>query len=443
MKRAMFLLVAIFFATGFFIPITATDVGAQTRNFADGPTPNQHGATYLMISHADFIPALAPLVQAHEQRGETVALLDVQSVYDAFSSSQPDPEAIRSLLKVAVQGWSPVPRQVLLVGAGTVNNPFIPAYLIEHEGSDPIACDTCYVRLRTLDPLDQLIPDLPIGRLPVRTLAQAEAVVAKTVTHLLNPPTGVWQTQALFLTDNDYEADGTPDPAGSFTAVAELGIAALPTGMQAQRFYYAPDRPSTGPYDSQVSRLRCRLFRAIDGGSKNDNHCPLLVHRDQSGAALLTYVGHGSAWQWGFTQAGDTASYLWYLYDADGRTNGQKLPILISLTCMSGAFANPHLMTTDERLVLWPHGGVVAALSPSGQGVNTGHAELLAGLMPRLFGTGDRSLGAAHLAGMSQLRTGYRDLAFSYNILGDPAVQLPVVPRQSLYLPITQQGGTS
>jgi hypothetical protein len=433
MKRAMFLLVAIVFATGFFYP--PSPIGAQ-EYVSGGPSSSQQGASYLMISHADFIPALGPLIAAHTQRGETVAVLDVQSIYDAFSAGEADPEAIRSLLKVATQTWSPVPQQVLLVGAAL----FIPPYRVEI-GSELVACDTCYTRLRTLDPLDQLIPDLPIGRLPVRTLMEAQAVVTKTVTHLLEPPTGAWQTQALFLTDNDREADGTPDPAGSFTAVAELGIAALPTGMQAQRFYYAPDRPSTGPYDSDVSRLRCRVFRAIDGGSKNDTHCEA-VDRAQSGAALLTYVGHGSAWQWGFTQAGDTASYLWYLYDADARTNGQKLPILLALTCLSGDFANPLLMTTDERLVLWPSGGVVAALSPSGQGVNTGHAELLTGLMPRLFGVGDRSLGAAHLAGIAQLRHGHRDLAFSYNILGDPAVQLPVVPRQALYLPIVQQGGT-
>jgi hypothetical protein len=428
-----------------------------------GPSASQRGASFLIITHALFQPTLAPLVAAHQRLGDTVAVVDVQAAYDAFSFGERNPEAIRSLIKLS-QDWQPTPRSVLLVGAGNVRmregqgvrptnitigarqmqitpsqaeQSFIPPYLVQADAlRGEIACDTCYTRLRTVDPLEQLVPDLPIGRLPVRTLAEAQAVVAKTVRHLTAPPAGAWQSQALFLADNDREADGTPDPAGSFVQTAELGIAALPTGIQAQRFYYAPDREASGPYDPQIGRLRCRLFRAIDGGSKYDTNCPPLAAHQESGAALLTYVGHGSPWQWGFTSVNAPVSYLWYLYDADGRKNGDKLPILLALTCLSGDFANPVLMSNDERLVIWPNGGVVAALSSSGQGVNAGHAELLAGLMPQLFGAGDRSLGAAHLAGLARLRSQHHELAYAFNILGDPAVRLPFVPTKALFLPV-------
>jgi hypothetical protein len=62
---------------------------------------------------------------------------------------------------------------------------------------------------------------------------------------------------------------------------------------------------------------------------------------------------------------------------------------------------------------------------------------LLLGMMPRLFApSGDRSLGAAHLAGLAALDGQHRDLAFSFGILGDPDVRLPFVPTHVALLPI-------
>lgn len=98
---------------------------------------------------------------------------------------------------------------------------------------------------------------------------------------------------------------------------------------------------------------------------------------------------------------------------------------------------------TDERLVLHPGGGVVASLSATGQGVNTGHARLLDGLLPTLFSpTGERTLGAAHLAGLkSVVESGdHLDLAYSFGILGDSLVTLPFVPTHTQYVPLLGGG---
>ncbi|HEY0735243.1 MAG TPA: C25 family cysteine peptidase [Herpetosiphonaceae bacterium] len=165
---------------------------------------------------------------------------------------------------------------------------------------------------------------------------------------------------------------------------AETAAALLPRGMHVERLYYAPDRPNGNGFSQDVAELRCRLFRALDGGSPADRACPPLTQGTEPGAALWIYAGHGSPWQWAETSPSAETPYLWYLYDADARTNGERLPILLSLRCLSGDFANPTLMITDERLVLHD-GGVVASLSATGQGVNTGHAWLLHGLLPQLF----------------------------------------------------------
>ncbi|HEX6288229.1 MAG TPA: C25 family cysteine peptidase [Herpetosiphonaceae bacterium] len=417
-----------------------------------GPAPGQSGASYLIITHASLRSALDPLIVAHQQRGDTVGVVDVQTAYDAWAWGERDPEAIRSLIRAAVATWQPAPRAVLLVGAGSVrmrvdpgqvDPTLIPPYLVD---ADPvrgeIACDTCYTRLDTDDPLEDLLPELPIGRLPARTLGEAQTIVRKTAQYLTAPPAGPWRTRALLLTDNDREPDGRLDPAGSFVATAETVVSVLPRGMQIQRFFYAPDRVTGNGSYRNVAELRCRLMRALDGGSRYDTACPPFSTTTPTGAALWVYVGHASQWQWAATTPDAPTPYLWYVYDADARTNGDRLPILLSMTCLSGDWANPVLMTTDERLVLWPQGGAVASLAATGEGVNTAHAVLLQGLVPRLFAQDGRrrSLGEAHLDGLRVVvLAGHHDLVFSFGILGDPDVALPFVPTSTAWVPIARR----
>ena len=402
----------------------------DVRSSVSGPTPTMPGANVLLITPAVFQNAVQPLVQMHASRGETVAVVDVQRIYDDFSDGVRDPDAIRSYIRSAVQHWTPAPRVVLLFGAGNVrmrvdvqaDDPtFIPPYLV---AVDPkygeVACDTCFVRISGSGDVEaQAIPDLPIGRFPVHTIAEAEALVAKTVRAMTAPATGSWRYRTITLADNANEADGTPDPAGNFVATASIVASALP-GYAQEQFLFAPNQVQpTAPYYQSPDTLRTRFLRSFDDG-----------------AALITYVGHASLWQWAYTTPDAPTPFLFGLYDADGRTNDNRLPILLSLTCLSGNWANPTLQTVDERLLLRVGGGVVATLSPTGSGVNTTHGLLARGLVPALVAR--QTLGAAHLAGLQRVaaQASHDDLLFTYGILGHPDVVLPPAVTRT-FLPLT------
>jgi len=124
-------------------------------------------------------------------------------------------------------------------------------------------------------------------------------------------------------------------------------------------------------------------------------------------------------------------------------SNGGRLPILMSLTCLTGFFHEPLLETTDERLLVRQGGGVVASFSPAGKGVVLGHDVFARGVLRALFSRDphERSLGAAQLAGFRALLASGEniDLTFTYSIFGDPALHVPFVPTAHSFLPVTRR----
>jgi hypothetical protein len=412
------------------LPDLAIDPPALDWDIRAGPAPGRPGADVLIIAHRSLRDTLMPLVAAKAALGRSAAIVDVQAAYDAFAWGERDPEAIRSLIRASAD-WPHAPRSVLLVGAGNVrlrpdagepDATLIPPYLVEIDPKyGERACDTCYTRLDSADPRADPLPDLAIGRLPARTPAEAQTLVARIIA-TLTAPEGGWRARALAIADNDREPDGAVDPAGPFTETAGQVLAQVPSGFGVQRFVYAPGDGRAGDRYADSAALRSALFTAWN-----------------EGAALLLYIGHASPWQWGATSPDEHNSALVGLYDIDRLSNRAHLPILLNLSCLSGDWANPTLPSIDERLLLHPGGGVAASLSPAGSGTGAGHRRFFSGVISGLFArTGGRTLGDAHRAGIARLAQAGHDLelAYTFNLLGDPDVALPFAPTGTIWMPL-------
>ncbi|MCP4417842.1 MAG: hypothetical protein GY805_14555 [Chloroflexi bacterium] len=181
------------------------------------PLPTDSGADYLIISHANFLPALTPLLNLRQSQGLAVSVGNVQAIYDSFGYGRLTPEAIRSYLNTIYQTWTPAPTYVLLVGNGTSDPKqyrddsqptWLPPYLSD---VDPwigeVAADNRYVMLDG----DDVLPDMLIGRLSVNSLVEAQTVVDKIVGYEAAPFLGDWNGRFTFISDNT-------DAAGNFAA---------------------------------------------------------------------------------------------------------------------------------------------------------------------------------------------------------------------------------
>jgi hypothetical protein len=351
------------------------------------------GADYLILTPAEFAPALEPLVALRQSQGLSVAIEHVQAIYDVYGDGRPDPAALRAFLAQAYATWNSRPTYVLLAGDGTTDpkryhsvssKTFIPPYLAE---VDPWAGETAADNRYVAVDGDDILPDMLIGRLPVNSPEETQAVVAKIVQYELNPAPGIWNRTAVFVADDT-------DPSGDFPAFSEsIATAYISEPYSARRFYYTPS-------EDEGSQMRQEVLEALS-----------------QGAGLLAYAGHSSVHQW--------ATERFLHSDVAAQLNNQgRLPVVLELTCFTGSFQLPASSSIDEALLRNPHGGAVAAWGSTGLGISTGHSYLAQGFMGSLMQEGNPRIGAAALAGKLRLAAGtiyHHDLIDTYNLLGDPA----------------------
>jgi hypothetical protein len=378
-------------------------------------------ATAVYIAPAGFQAALAPLVALRQSQGHTVAVVDVQAIYDTWGHGQVSPEAIRSFLRHAAATWNPAPVAVTLVGDGSVdplnyedktNTAFIPPYMAMVDNwLGETACDTCYAQLDGTDALADMLPDLLIGRLPVKSATELEQLVAKIVGYETSTDMGAWRSRAVFIADNFIDPySGQKDPGGDFAQFANESIALQPPGLTIERLYYDPSSSSEGI-----------PWREPDAVRAYERTVGLL----NNGAGLVLYAGHNNHWKWARTDFAAEPPHLLGLYDPDNLTNHGRLPIALVMSCLSSAFQKPAVSgtTIDERMVLSP-AGAVASWGSTGLGVSYGHDRLQQGFFAALWdGATPDAVGGLTQAGYTELFVHGRccqSAVRTFVLLGDP-----------------------
>jgi len=378
------------------------DIYLDVLSALSSPT---NGADYIVISHPDFLSSVGPLATLRASQGLRVTVVDVTDIYDEFNYGIVHPDAIRDFLDCAYHHWqSPGPAYVLLVGDGTYDprdflgtgvRTFIPAYL---RYVDPIigetAADNRYVTVEGGD----ILADLHIGRLPVNSAAEAQAVVQKLLTYDQGLPSGDWRHRILFVADN-------ADFAGDFPALSNnVADHLIPDPYQPQKIYYMQTHTT-------VVETRQAILDTINDG-----------------ALIVSYMGHAGITMW-------ATEFLFSTSSLSSLTNGDRLPVMVPMTSLEGSFHQPQLSSLAERIVRLPGHGAVASWSPTGLGVTPGYDYLHQGFYQSLFEDWNPRLGPATAKGKLNLFEGddrFHDLIDTYVLLGDPAMAVeldfPVEP---------------
>ena len=418
---------------------------------------------------------IQPLVDHRKSQGYSVAVIDVQDIYDAWNFGQVSPEAIRNFLQYAATNWNPTPKSVVLVGDSTVdarnwgavpvekgnNINFIPPFM--GQNIDPwlgeAACDQCYVQLNGADAVtgDSLVSntsffdtDLWIGRFPVKSEQDLSTVVNKIIAYeTATDLDATWRRTSVFLADNYVRSaiNNQPqfDAAGNFAKDSDTQISRLLSASKAQRIYY-------DPYPKYSGATANETWRITDPTAV----MPKVISTVSQGAGLVVYGGHSNHWNMGnleqdVTQIVEgkavsvsvTAGNVLTLYDVDNYSNKDKYFIQLSMTCLTSQFVKPAASgtTIDERVFLNPNGGSIGVWGPAGLSVAHGHDKLQEGFFDELNKNVSMTMPFGQLieAGMQELLLHgvcCQDALQTFVVLGDPLTRARVFIPTEIYLPI-------
>lgn len=418
-------------ATSRFFALTAEKVLRPKQIVAPLPSTvrsTTNGADWIIVTHADFLPEaqrLANYRASHD--GFRTKVVNVAELYDQFNYGIFHPEAIRRFVAYAVQNWQPpAPQYLVLMGDGNWNfkgygeenygvpDPnWIPPYLVwEDPYQGEVGSDNAFVNLDA-DPT----PELSIGRLPARTLAEAKVMVDKIISYeaqLANPLN--WRKLALFVADNQ-------DSTGNYPWTAEVIIQNhVPVSVTPKRAFLEGTTPVPA---EEVAKVTNAIITAIN-----------------SGVLFVNYLGHGSVNVWAH-------EIIWSTTMTSQLTNADRLTMVFTMNCLDGYFihGNPEFQSVAEEMLRSPVGATVAAWSPAGLGTLYYQYILNSALLDAFFRESINRLGPATARAKEILyATGGTNpnstsLVHTMTIFGDPALIVQTPPAYWGWLPaITRKG---
>ena len=345
------------------------------------------------VNEADYLIVAPRALEGTAQalaayRAETfpyVKIVWLEDIYDEFSAGRTDPRALSDFLatvRLKATGWKRVPEYVVLLGNGTLDQKDRLGYgdslLPVRMAMTPWGLGVSDNRYTDTD--NDGLSDFAFGRIPVTTDAQGLAYVQKL--QAAQPPL----PRAVIVADN-------PDSGGDFAANADRQAAQLVgLGLDPVTKLYHPTDPVrtalTNPATWEV--------------------------------AYVSYDGHGSA-----LQLGNSRENFLKQSDAAALSN-QVLPVFVALTCEAGNGAVPGWGgSVAGALVLNPIGGAVAALAPTSVSLDNDAQVIGASFADDLIGSG-LSIGQAARDAQEQSAGVVAPFMLgTYQVLGDPAAQLP------------------
>ncbi len=323
-----------------------------------GPVPNQNlhalgPADLLIISHPLFMNEARELQSIHQSRGLRVHTVSPQQIYNEFSSGVQDIIALRMFIKMFYdRATTPedLPKYVMLVGdasydmknriKGNTN------FVLGFQSANSLEPTNSYISDDYIGLLDDnegpwftntSTPDkidVGIGRLPVKTRAEARGIVEKVRAYLQPSSLGDWRNKIVFVAD-DEDGGIHMSQADDLTYLTET----KDESYNLVKLYldaFQQVSTSSGPRYPEVND---RISRAVETGS-----------------LIINYTGHGGETGWAGERVLD-------IQTINSWSNINQLPLFVTATCEFSRFDDPFRTSGGELVLLNPNGGGIALLT--------------------------------------------------------------------------------
>jgi len=390
---------------------------------------------YLIITPAFLNATAESLAAYHRNRsGLNVKVVNLENIYQEFSSGKQDIAAIRNFIKYVYNNASTDEKRVKyinLFGDASFdyknripNNtnvvPIFHGYSTTFSGNYNYSivntfCTDDFYGLMGPDEGVLSLPesvreaqDIAVGRMLVSDRAQAEQMVNKVFEYESPEAYGRWRNDFITAVD---DLDG----AGSTLFVDNIERDVV-TPLQRERPYVNIRKFYLDAYVQQSSA----------GGQRYPDAKEQFIRAINNGALVVNFLGHGN-------ENGMASERLFETSDAQTLTNRYKYPLFITATCDVTKFDNPYLKSAGEYIYWNPTGGAIAMITTTRalfiSSANTFNPEIT----KRLYAYGLTEYPTmAEAMRQAKVQNGNADIRMIC-FVGDPALKM-AVPKPNILL---------
>ncbi len=391
----------------------------------DVDNQNIHGEAtpdMIILAPAAYLEQARRVAELHEKYDDfRVLVLDHEKVFNEFSSGTHDAMAYRRLCKMFYDRGDSEGHKLgylLLLGCGSYDNRLIgtnanalnyPHLLtwqseVSDDDETSITTDDFFGILSDgSTSANNEKMDIAVGRMIVKSVAEARTVVNKLVKYVSKPVYGAWKNQVLMVADDENNG----------------------VHMKQSNTMISQAR-SHGGEDMVYNYVFTDAFNAIsEGGSRSYPEARnKLFSTLKEGVLWWNYVGHASTQNW-------TAEGLMMRSDVETQLYYRHLPVLYAATCEYCRFDNSTL-SSGERVFLNANGGAIAVMCPSRLAFIEGNGMLTLSVGANMFSKDESGkqirIGDILRIAKNNCARLYDDNQRRFFCYGDPALRLAYAP---------------
>lgn len=414
-------------STDYYVPETVENSLVANQNLHQIRDVN-----YLIITNSELRQQAQRLVDFHRTNsGLTAQVVLLDQIYNEFASGSADITGIRDFIKYVYDGNTNADGKLKFVcffGDSSYdykdrisgNNNIVPTFqsFESFNLAFSYVTDDYFAMLDpnegTMSPTHSL--DVATGRIPVDNADLARIVVDKMLSYYSSESKGDWRNIVTLLADDiDESSDIT----------IQSGVERIADEIKQNRPVF------------NVNKIYADSFRQVtsSGGESYPDVKNAINTAIESGTLVFDYFGHGG-------EEGLAAERILDIPQIQAFTNGNVLPLFITVTCEFSRFDNPSRTTAGELLFWNENAGAANTITTTreifisvGQNFNR---ELVGELLK--FNDNDYTIAEALVA----TKNGFSNFQkFFVYYFGDPAVNL-AIPQPDIRLtrvndiPITQ-----
>lgn len=344
-------------------------VGGRVRN------NNLHAldsADLVVLTVPAYWEEATDLAQIHAEEGLRTAVVLQEDVFNAFSSGNPDPTAIKMMMQMLwdkaelAQDTTLRPKYLQIFGDGTFVNRNLPQntpYVITYQSENSISPTGSYVSDDYFGFLGEQYGEgigdkmaIGVGRIPCSSQQEAAQYLAKVQAYVQGAGLaqdagncadgdtlgrfGDWRNRIVFVAD-DMDGNGGPTEKVHMTNSDEHAgkIRALHNDFEIEKIY-----------------LDAYPQLSTPGGERYPDAEDAIERSVARGALIVNYIGHGGERGWAHERVLDNATVQEW-------TNLAHMPLFMTATCELARFDDPEAETAGELTVMNPDGGAIAMLT--------------------------------------------------------------------------------